>query len=79
MDFPSAIKALAGNPMFRAFRMGGPVLMMTARNLVVDLRNGRPRPFHGKFSDYVGIDWEVMTVDQLQQLAAKLQAQRQGE
>ena len=50
--------------------------MMTARNLVVDLRNGRPRPYGGKFSDYVGIDWEVMTVQQLVELANKMQQSR---
>jgi len=76
MDFPNAIRALAGNPQMRALRWGGPVLLMTSRNLVVDVRNGTPRPYAGKFSDYVGIDWEVMTIAQLAEVVKKAQAAR---
>ena len=57
-----------------AIRPNGPVLIMTNQNRVVDLRSGHPRSYSGKFSDYVGIDWEVMTGQQFGELIRKQQA-----
>lgn len=78
MDFPTAIRGLAGNPQMIAFLPGGPMLVMNPRNLVVDLRNGKPRQYQGKFSDYVSIDWRVMTGEQFQAMVDKQNAAREG-
>lgn len=62
--------SLAGNPNLIAIRRGGPIVIMTNHSHVRDIRNGRPRTYSGKFSDYVGLDWEVITGEQLAKLTA---------
>lgn len=78
MDFPTALKGLAGNPQFIAFLPNGPMIVMTARNLVVDIRNGKPRQYAGKFSDYVSIDWRVMTGEQFNAMVQKAAAENRS-
>ena len=74
MDFPSAIRALAGNTFLIAFLDGGPVLVMNSHNHVIDVRNGKARTYTGKFSDYISIAWVVKSKDELAAMAAAEQA-----
>ena len=68
MDIATALRGLVGAPTLVAIRPGGPMLVVTNRNKVVDLRSGKPRVYVGKLSDYVAIDWQVLTGEQLSQL-----------
>jgi len=76
MEFPEAMRALIGAPHLMAIRKGGPILQVSNRNKVVDVRNGNERTYVGKLSDYVAIDWQVMTVDQFRELIAAAVAAR---
>lgn len=78
MQFVDAIKALVGAPHLRAFRIGGPVLIMTDRQRINDIRGGRGHQYVGKFSDYCAIDWQVMTTEQFAAFIIKLREQRTG-
>jgi hypothetical protein len=78
MDMPTAFRNLAGAPHLLALRPRGPIVRMTDRQLLVDLRGGKARRYVGKFSDYVAIDWDVMTGEQLGALVAKQNAAAQG-
>jgi hypothetical protein len=69
MSFPDAMRALAGNSQFLAILPGGPIVVMTPRGHLKDIRNGKPRGYSGKFTDYVSIEWQVVTGDQLRKMA----------
>ena len=49
--------------MLLAIRANGPIIRLTDRGMLVDVRNGRPRRYVGKLSDYCALDWEVLTLD----------------
>lgn len=76
MDFPTAIRGLVGAPHLIALRPRGPVLIVTDRNKVVDVRSGKQRVYVGKLSDYLAIDWRVVTGEQL---AAMMRPAGQGD
>jgi len=73
MTFPDAVRALCGNREFLAILPNGPILLMTPRSHLVDIRNGKPRGYTGKFTDYVSIEWQVVTGAQLKQMAEQHQ------
>jgi len=75
MDIRQAFSGLLGSPHLIALREGGPIVTVTNRGLVIDLRSGRPYRYVGKLSDFVATDWQVVTAAQLQQAAAQAQAQ----
>jgi len=74
MDIRQAFSGLLGSPQLLALRDGGPIVAVNNGGMVIDLRNGRPRRYVGKLSDYVATDWQVITAAQLQQAAAKIAA-----
>jgi hypothetical protein len=78
MDIGTAFRNLAGAPHLLAMRPRGPIVQVSERQMVVDLRSGRPRRYVGKFSDYVAVDWIVLTGEQLEELGRKRQAAAQG-
>jgi hypothetical protein len=75
MDFPTMVRALIGAPHLLALRPRGPVIRMTDRQALRDLRSGREHQYVGKLSDYLAIDWTVMTGAQFGELLAASQAQ----
>jgi hypothetical protein len=78
MDFSSTLRQLVGLPHLAALRPRGPVVFINDRNRVVDIRGRRARPYVGKLSDYLALDWQIVTADQLGKLlAARAQAQAQ--
>jgi hypothetical protein len=46
--------------MLVAIRPGGPILIATTGNRLIDLRGRKPRRYSCRLSDLVGIDWEVI-------------------
>lgn len=62
------MRNLVGAPQLLAVIPGGPILQLTNRQMLVDIRSGNPRRYVGKFSDYVSINWQVITGEQLKQL-----------
>jgi len=74
MDIRQAFSGLLGSPQLIALREHGPVITVSNNGLVIDLRNGRPRRYVGKLSDYVATDWQVRPVAQLMADAAAAQA-----
>jgi hypothetical protein len=74
MTFPDAIKMLVGAPVLAAVRTRGPIVVMTDRQRLVDLRGRKPRRYVGKFSDYVAMDWQIVTPEQLREIIAKTRA-----
>ncbi len=71
MDIGTALRNLVGAPNLLAIRPNGPILTVSDRQLVVDWRSGKPRRYVGKFSDYCAIDWQVVTGEQLAELAGR--------
>jgi hypothetical protein len=71
MELPQALRSMVGAPHLFAVRSGGPILQLTNSQRVLDCRSGRPHRYTPKFSDLVGIDWQVVTIDQLRKLAAE--------
>lgn len=55
-----------------AFRMPGPRLTLTKRNLVVDHQGPKPRRYSGCLADYVAIDWQVIKQSDWPAYIAKL-------
>lgn len=45
---------------FMAVLGDGPRLVMSERGMVQDVRNGHPRVYSGKATDYVSIEWQVI-------------------
>jgi hypothetical protein len=78
MEFQQAITALTHGPHFVAFRPGGAILRLTKAARVVDLRGPKPRNYVGKLTDYLGIDWTVMTVEQFGAMMAEMRAAREA-
>ena len=64
MTIQEALRALVGNPKLLATLPGErgavPALVMTPGNAILDVRNGKPRGYQPKFSDYMSIQWEVI-------------------
>lgn len=77
MQICDALKNLVGAPGLLAARPNGPVLILTDRQKVLDLRSGHPRRYAPKFSDLVSIDWQVMTGAQFKE-ACNPEASRKG-
>jgi hypothetical protein len=59
-----ALRGLVGNPKLIAVLPPGPpdqpALTMTPGNRILDVRNGKPRDYTPKFSDYMSIQWELV-------------------
>jgi hypothetical protein len=66
MTLVEALRALTGNPKLIAVLPPGapdqPVLTMTPGNRILDVRNGKPRDYTPKYSDYMSIQWEVIDI-----------------
>jgi hypothetical protein len=75
MSFPEAIAALSRGRDFMAVLVGGPRLVMNAGGAIIDVRGHRPYRYVGKFSDFVSIEWQVFSREQLERLAAKAAAE----
>jgi hypothetical protein len=60
VNFPDAIKGIMTGRRFMAVLGDGPRLIMSAGGQVQDVRNGKPRCYQGKATDYVSIDWQVI-------------------
>lgn len=64
MTLAEALRALIGNPKLLAVLPPGPpdqpALTMTPGNRILDVRNGKPRDYTPKLSDYLSIQWEVI-------------------
>jgi hypothetical protein len=60
MDFPTAIKGIMTGRRFMAVLGSGPRLVMSEHGQVQDVRNGKPRCYSGKATDYVSIEWRVV-------------------
>jgi hypothetical protein len=73
MDIGTAFRNLIGAPHLLAARPNGPIVQVTARGQVLDLRSGRPYRYVGKLSDFCAIDWVVMTGQQLAELIKQSQ------
>jgi hypothetical protein len=79
MDFPTMVRSLIGAPHLLALRPRGPVIRMTDRQALRDLRSGREHQYVGKLSDYLAIDWTVMTGQQFAELLQAAQPQLKPE
>jgi len=64
MTIVEAVRALVGNPKLMATLPPGPpeapAVVATSGNRLLDVRNGRPRTYVPKFSDYCSIQWELI-------------------
>jgi hypothetical protein len=64
MELSEVLRRIAGNPKLLAVLPPGapeqPALVVSAKMQVLDVRNGKPRRFVPKFSDYVSIQWEIV-------------------
>jgi hypothetical protein len=64
MTLAEALRALIGNPKLLAVLPPGPpdqpALTMTPGNRILDVRNGKPRDYTPKLSDYLSIQWEIV-------------------
>jgi len=64
MTIIEALRAIAGNPKLLAVLPPGPpdqpALITTPGMRVMDVRNGKPRDYTPKYSDYMSIQWEVI-------------------
>lgn len=64
MDLPEALRRIAGNPKLLAILPPGPpdqpAIVISPQMNVLDVRNGHPRRWVPKFSDYVSIQWEII-------------------
>lgn len=69
MTVEQAMHAIAGASHLLALRPGGPVIQLTPRQMMLDVRNGNPRRYVAKWSDLVAVDWQVMTLDALRKAA----------
>lgn len=78
MMFQDALRGLIGNPTFVAFLPGGPILVMSNRQLILDVRGKKAHRYAGKLSDYLSLDWTVMTGDQFRAFIEKQQRGGQG-
>lgn len=58
------LRRIAGNPKLLAILPPGPpaapAIVVSAQMNVLDVRNGKPRRYVPKFSDYVSIQWEII-------------------
>jgi hypothetical protein len=72
MDIRQALLGLTGAPHMIALRQGGPVLVLSPRGGVLDVRNGKPRHAVMRLLDYTAIDWQVLSPDQVAELVAKM-------
>lgn len=68
MQVSDALHGCAGAPHLFALRLGGPIIQVTARQKMLDVRSGRPHRWVPKWSDLVAIDWQVMTIEQLRKV-----------
>ena len=73
MTIYEAIHALVGFPHLCALRMPGPVLTLTPHNRVMDLQGPKPRRYVPSFRDLVGIDWQVMKIQDFVRLVNQQQ------
>jgi len=78
MDIRQAFSGLLGSPHLIALRAGGPIVTVTNRGQVLDMRSGRPYRYVGKLSDFCATDWQIVTGAQLAQLAAAAQQGQEG-
>lgn len=64
MELSEVLRRIAGNPKLLAVLPPGPpdqpALVVSAKMQVMDVRNGNPRRFVPKYSDYVSIQWEIV-------------------
>ena len=68
MTIHDAFQGLVGAPGLFAVRSRGPIVHLTDRQGMFDIRSGKPRRYVPKFSDLVAIDWQVVTLEQLRKL-----------
>lgn len=78
MMIQDALRGLIGNPTFVALLPGGPVLVMSNRQLILDVRGRKPHRYAGKLSDYLSLDWVVMTGPQFQAYCAQQEKEAKG-
>ena len=64
MTIVEAMRALVGNPKLLATLPGErgtvPAVVATSGNRFLDVRNGKPRTYVPKLSDFCSIQWEVI-------------------
>ena len=71
MTIVEALRALVGNPKLLATLPGErgevPAVVATSGNRFLDVRNGKPRTYVPKLSDYCSIEWFIVDLSVVRQ------------
>jgi hypothetical protein len=73
MNLMEALSQVAGQPTLMAYAPPDRILGFSRTHFLVDFRTGREKFAHLRIDDFLRIDWELMTPEQLQANAAELE------